>query len=168
MKFIGLLVFICQLVTCYGQGKDVAFDQMLKEHYENTVPTISPEKLNELMYKKHPIVLLDTRSNKEFAVSRIEGAIYAGFLGFNYSNIEEDLKGKEVIVYCTIGARSETIGEKILKKDSTLTVYNLYGGIIQWKNSGFTVVNENNQPTEEVHVYSKSWGKWLKKGTAIY
>jgi predicted sulfurtransferase len=168
MRFIWILLFCITYQFSFGQGKDIAFDKMLTEYYKNTVPTISAEKLNQLMSQNKPIVLLDTRSGKEYEVSKIKGAIHTGFLSFNYNSIENELKGKTVIVYCTIGARSETVGEKVLNKDTTHTVYNLYGGIVNWKNSGFEVVDGENKPTENVHVYSKSWGKWLKKGTAVY
>ena len=50
-------------------------------------------------------------------------------------------KKTPTIVYCTIGARSETIGEK-LKKNGFTNVYNLYGGIFEWKNADFKVLNK--------------------------
>jgi rhodanese-related sulfurtransferase len=53
-----------------------------------------------------------------------------------------------VIVYCSVGYRSEKIGEK-LQKLGFQNVHNLYGGIFQWKNDGFEVLNAQkvNQPT---------------------
>tara|TARA_B100000768_G_C11171243_1_gene328804 strand:+ start:178 stop:360 length:183 start_codon:yes stop_codon:yes gene_type:complete len=44
-------------------------------------------------------------------------------------------KSDIIIVYCTIGYRSEKISEE-LKLKGYKYVYNLYGGIIQWVNKG--------------------------------
>ena len=71
------------------------------------------------------------------------------------------------MVYCSIGIRSEDISEK-LKKAGYTNVYNLYGGIFEWKNRNYPVVNPENEVTEKVHAYSKQWGQWLHKGKKVY
>ena len=54
-------------------------------------------------------------------------------------------------------------------KDAGYTnVRNLYGGIFEWKNKEFTIIDSNNKATEKVHAFSKSWSKWLKNGEKIY
>jgi 3-mercaptopyruvate sulfurtransferase SseA len=47
-------------------------------------------------------------------------------------------------------------------------VYNLYGGIFEWKNLGYPVYDSNGAETENVHVYSEEWCVWLKNGNKIY
>ena len=47
-------------------------------------------------------------------------------------------------------------------------VYNLYGGIFDWKNQSQIVVNHLNLPTDSVHTYSKVWSIWLHKGIKVY
>ena len=46
-------------------------------------------------------------------------------------------------------------------------VYNLYGGIFEWKNQN-QAVYRNHKETEEVHAYNKMWGFWLDKGIKVY
>jgi 3-mercaptopyruvate sulfurtransferase SseA len=70
-------------------------------------------------------------------------------------------------VYCSVGYRSERVGEK-LQKLGYQNVYNIYGGIFEWKNEGMQVVNRQNQPTDSVHTYNKNWSKWLLKGVKVY
>jgi hypothetical protein len=70
-------------------------------------------------------------------------------------------------VYCSIGVRSEDAGETI-NNLSFSNVQNLYGGIFMWKDAGFSVVDNFNKPTDNVHVYSKEWGKYLKTGKKVY
>jgi 3-mercaptopyruvate sulfurtransferase SseA len=66
-----------------------------------------------------------------------------------------------------VGIRSETISEK-LKKAGYTDVHNLYGGIFEWKNKDYPVVDSEGKETENVHAYSKVWGKWLNKGVKVY
>jgi rhodanese-related sulfurtransferase len=76
-------------------------------------------------------------------------------------------KNATIIVYCTIGARSEEIGEKLIK-DGFKNVYNLYGGLIYWKNQGYPIIDSKGITTKDIHVYSKEWRKWLRKGNPVY
>ena len=80
----------------------------------------------------------------------------------------EDLdKDKPVILYCSVGYRSEKIGERLQEMGFT-EVYNLYGGIFDWKNKDNPVVNTHQNPTDSVHTYNKNWSKWLTKGVKVY
>ena len=72
-----------------------------------------------------------------------------------------------IIVYCSVGYRSEKVGEK-LKKAKFNKVMNLQGGIFDWKNKGFPVYDNEEAATEKIHVYSESWGRWLVKGEKVY
>ena len=47
-------------------------------------------------------------------------------------------------------------------------VYNLDGGIFDWKNQSQIVVNHLNLPTDSIHAYSKVWSIWLHKGIKVY
>jgi rhodanese-related sulfurtransferase len=62
-------------------------------------------------------------------------------------------KNTNIIVYCSIGVRSEQIGEK-LKKLGYKNLHNLYG-IFEYKNSGGQVVNNQNKVTDSVHTLIK-------------
>ena len=47
-------------------------------------------------------------------------------------------------------------------------VFNLVGGIFEWKNQGHAVYSTQNKITEKVHAYNKTWGVWLTKGEKVY
>ena len=70
-------------------------------------------------------------------------------------------------MYCSLGIRSEDIAEKIQAAGFS-NVFNLYGGIFEWKNQDNTIVTEENTPTQKVHTFNKEWSKWLHKGIKIY
>ena len=139
--------------------------QVLKKFNQETVPYI---KVKDLKDKKN-LVFLDAREPKEFNVSHIRNAIPVGFDHFKSNTITATVKDKSatIIVYCSIGVRSEKIGEKLLKMGYK-NVYNLYGGIFEYKNHGGKVVNNHNKVTDSVHAYNKSWSIYLTKGIKVY
>ena len=75
-------------------------------------------------------------------------------------------KSKPVLVYCTVGARSQDVGFH-LKSLGFKEVYNLYGGIIHWVNEKNPVYREDLMTTK-VHTYSKIWSIWLENGESIF
>jgi len=120
-----------------------------------------------VLIKKRPLVLLDTREIKEFKVSHIKNAWHVGYKRFSLKSIADIPKKSPIVVYCSLGVRSERIGE-MLKKAGYKKVKNLLGGMFEWVNRGNLVVDINKQPTQQVHAYSKKWGKWLLKGKKVF
>ena len=161
MYIIPILLFCTNLLH-----SQKSIDKVLKAFNNNSVPYISSQELSKL---DNNIILLDAREANEYEVSHLKNAIFVGFDKFNSNKTTENLKdkNKKIIVYCSLGVRSEKIGEKLLKL-GYINVYNLYGGIFDWKNNNFAVVDSTNQITENVHAFSKSWGKYLTKGNKIY
>lgn len=160
----NLLKFFLLFTTtiCFAQG-DIA--TALEKINKKTVPYIT---VDELKVKKY-YQLLDAREPNEYEVSHIENAVFVGFLTFDPGTIEMLVpdKNETLVIYCSIGVRSEMIGEK-LQKLGYYNVYNLYGGIFQWKNSGGKVVDSKNHVTDKVHTYNKEWSAYLHEGTKVY
>jgi rhodanese-related sulfurtransferase len=155
---IHFLLFALSLQAC-AQNTDI--DKEVKKLYSNTVPVISPEQV------KGKAVLLDARERSEYDVSHLPKARWVGYDDFDLKRLAGIPKSDTVIVYCSIGYRSERIGEQLIKAGYT-KVFNLYGGIFQWKNSDGAVVDANNDTTERVHCYDRSWSRFLKKGEKVY
>jgi len=160
MKYFFCLLFFSSI--SFAQSP---IDNLLTRYNKKLVPYITIKEFKEL---KNPIIL-DTREEKEFNVSHIENAYCVGYDKFNSKIIKEKYKNfnDTIVVYCSVGIRSETIGAK-LKKMGYKNVYNLYGGIFEWKNKNEIVVDNNQTPTENVHAFSKEWSKYLIKGKKIY
>jgi rhodanese-related sulfurtransferase len=149
--------------TSFGQSD---FDRKLQSLYKNTVPLIRSESLVTEISKQN-VIILDTRSAEEFQVSHISGALFLDYDSFKPENIKNINKKSKIIVYCSVGYRSERIGERLLKLGFT-DVSNLYGGIFDWINDGNPVVNTSGIRTDSVHTYNKEWSKWVEKGVKIY
>ena len=135
--------------------------------YSHTVPLIDSKDLTKEITQGKSTVLLDTRSGAEYKVSHIDGAKKIEFDDFEIKDVEGIPKKSSLVVYCSVGYRSEKIGEQLLELGYT-DVRNLYGGIFQWKNEGFKIVNENKMETDSVHTYDESWSVWLENGIKVY
>ncbi|WP_296311255.1 rhodanese-like domain-containing protein [Winogradskyella sp. UBA3174] len=140
--------------------------ELLKKYNSESIPYIT---VQELAMPKTKAILLDSREIIEFETSHLKDAIYVGYDNFNIKRITNQITDKSttIVVYCSLGIRSEDIAEQ-LKKANYTNVYNLFGGIFEWKNNGYAVYNSENKETDKVHAFSKKWSKWLKKGEKIY
>ena len=126
-----------------------------------SVKTIAPNDV-----KRAPnMVILDARERAEYDVSHLPNAVFIGYNNFEKKIVDSLAKDKPIVVYCSIGYRSEKIGEKLQKLGFT-KVYNLYGSIFEWVNQGNVVVDKNGQPTKKVHTYNKAWSRWVEDGKA--
>ncbi|WP_419212709.1 rhodanese-like domain-containing protein [Maribacter sp. X9] len=159
--FSFLFFIAIPMVVCAQSGLDRALRTWNKE----SVPYIYPENLP----MPDSILYLDTREKEEFDVSHLKDALWVGYKDFDVAQALREIpdKSQAIIVYCSIGVRSENIGEK-LKSLGYEKVLNLYGGIFQWKNQGGEVYNGNGMPTDSVHAFNKHWGKLLRKGVKVY
>ena len=144
-----------------------ALDTLLESHPSPGIPYISVTEARMLQLHKKAI-LLDTRTQEEFEVSKIPTAHLIGSTDFSPMAIQKIVRDKNtlIIVYCSVGIRSQKIAQK-LKKLGYTHVKNLYGGIFEWKNEDFPIVDQEGKETERIHTYSKYWGKYLKKGIKV-
>lgn len=146
----------------YNRTIDPDFEKKVDAYLEYTIPAITVENLIEI---QNDVVILDARERKEYLVSHIPNAIYVGYKDFDTSVLEDIDKNKRIVVYCSIGFRSEKIGNKIKKMGFEKT-YNLFGSIFEWVNQDQPVVDTEGQPTSQVHTYNKRWSKWVIDGKA--
>ncbi len=161
---ISILMIVLSTNNSFSQVESKSFDVLLKTMLKNTVTKIS---VKELMPKIDQVVLLDAREPQEYEVSHLKNAKFVGFNQFNISILQYLPKNSEIVVYCSIGVRSEKIGEK-LKAAGFTNVKNLYGSIFEWVNQGNQVFDTQNRPTKKVHAFNKKWGVWLNKGEKVY
>lgn len=161
-------IYLVLLLICSHSNAQSALDEMLRVYNTHSVPYISVQELR--MYQTNSKVhILDARERSEFEISKIPFAEFIGYREFSSEAIVEKFSDPEtmIVVYCTLGIRSEQIAEK-LRKAGFANVKNLYGGIFEWKNNGYPVTDSEGNETDKVHVFSKSWGKWLLNGVRVY
>jgi rhodanese-related sulfurtransferase len=161
------LLFLFLLTSFLGAAQDKKLDKLLHKWNNKDVPYMSVETL---ALPKTKAILLDAREKKEYETSHIKNAICVGYDQFKLEEtvgkLPED-KNAKIVVYCSLGIRSEKVAHQLIKAGYT-NVFNLYGGIFEWKNADFQVVDTLGNTTEKVHTFNKDWSKWLKKGKKIY
>jgi rhodanese-related sulfurtransferase len=170
---LGLLsLSLLGLMTCgpadasRRSGPNPNYERLLRRLYRNTVPTVTPAALLRELSRPVPPVLLDARAPAEFKVSHLRGARFV-----NYDSIATEQfagldRAQPVVVYCSVGYRSERLGER-LHALGFRQVRNLYGGLFEWVNEGYPVYNAQGR-TNNVHPYSALWGMWLERGHKAY
>ena len=159
----GLLVpvWFGMLTACGQPSIESTLDRLNRE----SVPYISVDELNSSSDQ----VLLDARTLAEYEVSHLKDAFWAGHKKFDIRKIKAAYPDKNtpLVVYCSVGVRSENVGEELIETGYT-DVKNLYGGIFEWKNKDYPVYTPEGHPTEKVHAFSRRWGKLLHNAEKIY
>jgi rhodanese-related sulfurtransferase len=165
MRPILYIFAFCLSATTFAQD---SLDELLRRYNEHSAPYISVTELRRLQFNDW-VTLFDGREKKEYNVSHIPNAEHVGYDNFSMEEISKAFpdKGEPIVVYCTIGIRSEDICMKLIKAGYT-NVRNLYGGICEWKNNLYPVIDSTRTETENVHTYSKQWSKWLNQGVMVY
>ncbi|MBF0181098.1 MAG: rhodanese-like domain-containing protein [Magnetococcales bacterium] len=105
------------------------------------VEHLSVHGLAERMKGNQQVLLLDVRTPGEYAEGHIQGT-----WNFPLSDLSGQLEAvrakaapeREVVVICRSGARSLN-GAVTLKRAGFAKVYNLSGGMLQWKAQGYPV-----------------------------
>ncbi len=156
------LIILFLSISSASFGQSLAFKTLLKGYYDKDFPIVYPDQ-NKII---ESALFLDTREKEEFEVSHLQGAKWVGYETFSLESLQDIPKDETIVVYCSIGARSQDIGKK-LKSAGYKEVYNLYGGIFHWVNEDYPVY-KNEEETDEVHAFSKIWGIWLEKGKKVY
>jgi rhodanese-related sulfurtransferase len=164
MKYKFLIFFLLSFpLFSLGQIKNIEYKNMLDSIYEHTVPLMTVDSL----YHLKKTFILDTREQKEFDVSHIKNARNVGYVWFDMRKVYDIPKDATIVLYCSVGYRSEKIGEKLIK-NGYKHVYNLYGSIFEWVNEGYPVYKTNGVQTAEIHTYNEKWSKWVIKGAKVY
>lgn len=106
---------------------------------KSTTVDVEPQEFEKLA-KGDDIVVLDVRSAFEFGGDKIAGAKNISFTSRDFKpTVEKFDKSKTYLVYCATGSRS--VGAvSVLQALGFKSVYNLKGGIDEWKGAGKSVV----------------------------
>ncbi|GAB2968550.1 hypothetical protein GCM10027048_44290 [Hymenobacter coalescens] len=147
-------------------GVSPAYATLLKTLYKGSVPTLSAEELARLRRQRPALTVLDTRTPAEYNVSHLAGARLVDYDAFSAAAVRDLPREQPVVVYCSVGVRSERIGEQ-LRALGFRDVRNLYGGLFQWANEARPLVDARGA-TQRVHPYSALWGAWLTRGEKAY
>ena len=119
--FIMLLVSITLFgaVGCTDNGNDASYEQ------------ITPSQAKSIMDTESDYIIIDARTDEEFAEGHIKGAILIPEYEIA-DRAEKELHDKDalILVYCRSGRRSKIASEELVKLG--YTNIKEFGGIIDW------------------------------------
>ena len=123
-KVIFIFIIAAVLVLVITSGKLMAQKQGYKQ--------ISQAQAKEIMDTRSDYILLDVRTEKEFAAGHIKGAILIPDYEIRL-RAEKELpdKAKTILVYCRSGRRSKLAARDLAELGYTDVLE--FGGIIDWK-----------------------------------
>lgn len=125
-----------------------------------------------LTMKSEKTIIFDVRQQAEFDVSHLKNAIR---IPPNINNKDfmntfgDQVEGKNVIFYCSVGGRSSFLASRLkpsLLKQGAKNIYNLKGGIFQWRNQQRTLI-QNELPTQYIHPFNPLWGLLIEDKSSI-
>jgi rhodanese-related sulfurtransferase len=123
------------------------------------VPRIAPRALARALDEGAAITLLDARTEDEFAVSHLRGAVRV-----DPQRPDLTLPGvdaaRPVVVYCAVGLRSARV-VRALRAAGRSDVRNLDGGVFAWVAEGLPVFRDG-RAVDGVHPYSRWWAVLLR------
>jgi len=161
---ISLLLLIAFNTFSFGQlVQNKSFNAMLATLLSHNVKEVGTKEES----KDSTSLFLDAREKNEYNVSHLKNAVWVGYDDFDINRVKHYPKSKKIVVYCSVGYRSEKITEK-LNKAGYINVSNMVGGIFEWKNQNNKVFDNSGAETQKVHAYSKTWGVWLNRGEKVY
>ena len=161
--FLLLFAIIGLDAGLYAQPVETPHCQNEKFHLEvdrYLSGTVQAIDVGELYDGYSDYLILDAREFAEYETSHLPGALFIGYKEYDPDVLDDVHPSTPIVVYCSIGYRSEKIGEK-LQDQGFSEVYNLYGSLFEWANRGLPLDNIKGQRTSIVHGYNRSWSKWL-------
>lgn len=153
-----ILIMASGLSAQLSRTTSVEFEQEIDGLLSESMPVVYVEDLAKK--DKSELILLDAREWEEYSVSHIPQARFIGYDEPSMTVLSDVEKDKEIIVYCSIGYRSEKIAER-LKEMGYQNVTNLYGSIFEWVNQGHQIENNHGKTTNKIHTYNKKWSRWM-------
>ena len=160
---ITSLTLITTTTCSNAQVNSKAYGVMLNSLLSHSVPEITTDSAAKIV---DLATFIDARETNEYKVSHIKNAINVGYDELNLAALDSIDKSTPIVVYCSVGYRSEKVTEKLIQKGFT-NVSNMYGGIFEWSNDEYPLYN-GDVLTKNIHAYNRVWGQWIKTGVKIY
>jgi rhodanese-related sulfurtransferase len=165
---IVLFLFVVPLLigaaTAFFAGRTLAFEA-IRRVTDRKFPAGQWVSANELVrWRADPArtqpVVLDARTEDEYAVSHLQGAVRIDPYKPSLRPLRGFSKDTAIVVYSSIGYRGARVAD-FLTRQGYGRVFNLEGGQFRWANEGRPIFRQDRL-TSEVHPYNATWGLLLE------
>jgi rhodanese-related sulfurtransferase len=167
--FVSLAaVLLTAPVVHAGAARDLKrIEAEVRQSYPGAAQ-LAPDEFEKMKAAGTDVLVLDSREEDEFKVSHLPGAVRVPPAMPAATFAEQfgaGLRGKTIVVYCSVGVRSSKFVERVAQtamENGAAKIYNLEGGIFRWHNEK-RPLDSGSSSTDEVHPYSWSWGGYLER-----
>lgn len=165
---IVLFLFVIPLLIGAGvaffAGRPIAFDA-IRRITDHKFPNGRWVDATELVRwradpGRAPPVVLDARTEDEYAVSHLEGAVRIDPYKPSLRPLRGFSKDTAIVLYSSVGYRGARVADFLARRGYS-QVSNLEGGQFRWANEGRPVFRQD-RPTADVHPYNPTWGLLLE------
>lgn len=156
-----LLLVVLGGVVWFVAGRPLAFE-VLQRRTAARFPEVKWIRTQDLARwqedsaQPQPLIL-DARTEAEFAVSHLRGAVLIDPYKPSLRSLQGVPKDTAVVVYSSAGYRGARVAYWLTRQGYTSTV-NLAGGLFKWANEGRPIFRAEGRPTAVVHPYDRRWG----------
>jgi thioredoxin len=134
-KFFTFLLVMVALISCESNNAQTQ---------SKTIPTL---EYQQLLTETKNNQLIDVRTEGEYMEEHLHNAVN---INFNANDFEAKIKNldknKPTFIYCLSGGRSGSAME-IFAKNGFKQVYNMQGGILQWKGDQLPLTGAEENPS---------------------
>ena len=161
--FVTFAILLTLLGLALYRGDDLSWGSV-KQWIRGEFPAVrqlSTAELAAMLAREEgprPL-LLDVRSEEEYRVSHLWGAVRVD-PGAEEPELPEGVgKDHPIVAYCSVGHRSSGLASRLMAAGYT-EVWNLEGSIFEWANEGRPVYRGDDE-VRQVHLFDGRWGKLL-------
>lgn len=142
----------------------------IEQELEKSFPSIGHISVDELassIGSDTRLILLDVRTEAEFDVSHLPGAIrvHPDTSPEALLAMIGDVEDARIVAYCSVGWRSSILAgrsSETLRGAGASDIDNLRGGVFAWHNDERPLQNALG-PTDQIHPFDKTWGKLVER-----
>jgi rhodanese-related sulfurtransferase len=161
LLFMIFLSLVVGGVVLYLAGRPVAFE-ILQRRTATRFPEvrwITTDQLGRWQADtgQPQAVLLDARTETEFGISHLKGAIHIDPYRPSLKPLEGTSKTSALVVYSSAGYRGARVACWRMKEGYS-SVTNLAGGVFKCVNEGRPIFRAEGRPAALVHPYDQRWG----------
>jgi rhodanese-related sulfurtransferase len=169
-RWLRVLLFLLVIPLLLGAGvavfagRPIAFD-VIRRITDRKFPNGKWVETSELVrWRSDPgraqPVVLDARTEEEYAVSHLQGAVRIDPYRPSLRVLRGFPKDTAIALYSSVGYRGARVAN-FLERQGYTQVFNLEGGQFRWANEGHPIFRQE-RPTAEVHPYNATWGLLLE------
>lgn len=168
MKSLFILIIIILIIVGISMFSNT--DNSVNENHNDGAITeyeISPNDVVQKIENKEDIILLDVRTPEEYAEVHLEGALLLPVEELSAQSLAdiglgENVKNKEIIIYCRNGTRSKTAYD-IMKSFGYANIKSISGGMIHWQEDNYSFVETGEYNGQKFEIKQEK----IKEGPKI-